>query len=67
MYGRAYIVLLLILSVIFWGQHVNYKTDNTFILFSVIYLTLPSLNLTLGEGLFQVYSFLYGFAWSCHL
>lgn len=67
MYGRALTVILFIAAILFLGQHLSYKVDNLFITFNVIYLVLPSLNLTPSSSTFNVYSFLYGFAWSNYL
>ncbi len=44
-YGRAYVVVALMLTLVFLAGGVAYKTDNLFITFSVLYLCLPSLNL----------------------
>ena len=67
MYGRAYVVLTIIVTVIFLSRQINYKTDNLFIVFAVVYLVLPSSNLEANESAFNSYSFIYGFAWSTFL
>ena len=61
------IFLLLFATVVFMGHHLTYKTDNIWITFGVIYLLLPSLNLSPSASAFNCYSFLYGFAWSTYL
>ena len=61
------VFLLLFATVVFMGQHLTYKTDNLFITFGVIYLVLPTLNLSPSASAFSSYSFLYGFAWSTYL
>lgn len=66
-YGRAMVFLLLFATIVFMGQQMTYKTDNIFITFGVIYLVLPTLNLTPSSSNFNSYSFLYGFAWSTYL
>ncbi len=55
------------MTILFLSEKINYKTDNLFIAFSVIYLVLPSLNLYPDSSSFNSYSFLYGFSWSSHL
>jgi len=67
MYGRAYVILLIIATVIFLARQINYKTDNVMITFGVVYLILPSLNLSADPSAFNTYSFMYGFAWSTFL
>jgi hypothetical protein len=63
-YGRAYVVIALLLTLVFLAGGVSYKTDNLFITFAVLYLVLPSLNLRPESSAFSSYSFLYGFSWS---
>ncbi len=58
---------MLVFTVIFLSQLLNYKTDNIFITFAMIYLALPSLNLFPSASHFNCYSFLYGFSWSSYL
>ena len=66
-YGRALVFLLLFMTVVFMGQQLSYKTDNIWITFGVVYLTLPTLNLAPSASNYNCYSFLYGFAWSTYL
>jgi hypothetical protein len=66
-YGRAYVVVALLLTLVFLAGGVAYKTDNLFATFSVLYLCLPSLNLRPESSAFSAYSFLYGFSWSALL
>ena len=67
MYGRAYVVLTIIATVLFLSRQINYKTENVLIIFAVVYLILPSTNLRATESAFNCYSFIYGFAWSTFL
>ena len=66
-YGRAMVILLLLATVVFMGQELNYKTDNIWITMGVIYLVLPTLELFPSASSLNSYSFLYGFAWSTFL
>lgn len=66
-YGRVYTFLMFVAFILFLGKQVNYKVDNYMITFSLIFITLPSLNLILDKGGLPYYSFLLGFGWSAHL
>lgn len=66
-YGRGYVVIAFLLTILFLAEKINYKTDNLFITFSVVYLILPSLNLQPDSSSLNSYSFLYGFSWSSNL
>lgn len=66
-YGKAYNVILLAITIIFLSHLLTYKTDNLFITLSVVYLTLPTLNLIPSSSTYNCYSFLYGFSWSSYL
>lgn len=66
-YGRAYVIIALLLTLVFLAGGISYKTDNLFASFSVLYLVLPSLNLRPDSSAYSAYSFLYGFSWSALL
>ena len=67
LYARMFVVLFAIIAVGSFAKHGDYKLDQTFILLNTLYLTLLGLDLTINNGAYLLYGWLYGFAWSLGL
>lgn len=62
-YARTLVILFLLIAIVNIGKNLDYKLDNTFITMGVVYLALTGSNLSLSQGSYSLYGWMYGFSW----